>query len=112
MATDKESRVGSVLPSESIKVIAESVGVSGLADEASAFLAEDISYRLKLIIQVQELFVSTKEKFQSLHSKTQNIYSVEVLDALIPCSSTKLPHLYSKPFLGDRILMKETQINL
>ena len=52
MASDKESRVASVLPAESIKVIAESVGVSGLADEASSFLAEDISYRLKLIIQV------------------------------------------------------------
>ncbi|GFR62456.1 transcription initiation factor TFIID subunit 6 [Elysia marginata] len=54
MASDKESRVASVLPSESVKVIAESVGVSGLADEASSFLAEDISYRLKLIIQEAE----------------------------------------------------------
>lgn len=54
MATDKESRVASVLPSESIKVIAESVGVSGLPDDASSFLAEDISYRLKVIIQEAE----------------------------------------------------------
>lgn len=47
-----ESRFGSVLSSESIRVIAESIGISGLADEASSFLAEDISYRLKLAVQV------------------------------------------------------------
>lgn len=55
MASEKESRIGSVLPSESIKVIAESIGVSGLPDEAASFLAEDISYRLKLIVQVSVL---------------------------------------------------------
>ncbi|CAG5123145.1 unnamed protein product [Candidula unifasciata] len=54
MASEKESRVGSVLSAESIKVIAESIGVSGLQDEAAAFLAEDISYRLKLIVQEAE----------------------------------------------------------
>ncbi|XP_059167584.1 transcription initiation factor TFIID subunit 6-like [Physella acuta] len=49
-----ESRFGSILSSESIRVIAESIGISGLADEASSFLAEDISYRLKLVVQEAE----------------------------------------------------------
>ena len=49
---DKESRVPSVLTSESIRVIGETVGVAGLSDEAASFLAEDISYRLKMLVQV------------------------------------------------------------
>ncbi|CAL1526242.1 unnamed protein product [Lymnaea stagnalis] len=49
-----ESRFGSILSSESIKVISESIGISGLADEAASFLSEDISYRLKLIVQEAE----------------------------------------------------------
>ncbi|KAK0052362.1 transcription initiation factor TFIID subunit 6 [Biomphalaria pfeifferi] len=49
-----ESHVGSVLSSKSIKIIAESIGISGLADEAASFLAEDITYRLKLIVQEAE----------------------------------------------------------
>ena len=52
MASEKESRVSSVLTAESIRVIGETVGVSGLSDEAASFLAEDISYRLKLLVQV------------------------------------------------------------
>ncbi|XP_005100271.1 transcription initiation factor TFIID subunit 6 [Aplysia californica] len=54
MASEKESRFPSVLSSESIRVIGETIGVSGLADEAASFLAEDISYRLKLLVQEAE----------------------------------------------------------
>ncbi|KAH9507957.1 Transcription initiation factor TFIID subunit 6 [Bulinus truncatus] len=49
-----ESHSGSILSSKSIKIIAESIGISGLADEAASFLAEDITYRLKLIVQEAE----------------------------------------------------------
>lgn len=54
MASEKESRVPSVLTPESIRVIGETMGVSGLTDEAASFLAEDISYRLKLLVQEAE----------------------------------------------------------
>lgn len=48
----KEQKIGSQLPGESIKVIAESVGISGIPDDAASVLAEDSSYRLKQIAQV------------------------------------------------------------
>lgn len=48
----KEQKIGSQLPGESIKVIAESVGISGIPDDAASVLAEDSSYRLKQIVQV------------------------------------------------------------
>ncbi|XP_062607356.1 transcription initiation factor TFIID subunit 6-like [Saccostrea cucullata] len=47
----KEQKIGSQLSGESIKVIAESVGISGIPDDAASVLAEDSSYRLKQIIQ-------------------------------------------------------------
>jgi Transcription initiation factor TFIID, subunit TAF6 (also component of histone acetyltransferase SAGA) len=43
---------GTSLSLESIKVIAESVGVGNLPDEAAKLLADDVSYRLKQIVQV------------------------------------------------------------
>lgn len=51
----KEQKIGSQLPGESIKVIAESVGISGIPDDAASVLAEDSSYRLKQIVQVSSL---------------------------------------------------------
>lgn len=49
---DSESIYGTTLSQESMKVIAESIGVGNLPDEAAKDLAEDVSYRLKEIIQV------------------------------------------------------------
>jgi transcription initiation factor TFIID subunit 6 len=42
---------GTQLSQESIKVIAESIGVSNLSDLASKEIADDISYKLKQIVQ-------------------------------------------------------------
>lgn len=49
----KEAKVTSHLQPESLKVIAESVGVASLPDEAASLLADDATYRLKLILQVE-----------------------------------------------------------
>lgn len=43
--------MGPVLPQESMKVIAESIGIANLHDEAAKDLSEDISYRLKELVQ-------------------------------------------------------------
>lgn len=45
----------SSIPLESVKVVAESLGISNLTDEAAKALADDISYRLRIIIQVRYL---------------------------------------------------------
>ncbi|XP_013408910.1 transcription initiation factor TFIID subunit 6 isoform X2 [Lingula anatina] len=47
----RSAKKHSILSHESMKAIAESVGVSGLQDEASLHLAEDVTYRLKMTIQ-------------------------------------------------------------
>lgn len=50
--SENESMYGTTLSQESIKVIAESIGVGNFPDEAAKDLAEDVSYRLKEIVQV------------------------------------------------------------
>ena len=54
-ATGNESAYGTTLSQESMKVIAESIGLGNLQDEAAKVLAEDISFKLKEIVQVRSL---------------------------------------------------------
>lgn len=50
--SEYESSSGSLnLPIESMKMMAESVGVAGLADSAAKELADEINFRLKTILQ-------------------------------------------------------------
>lgn len=51
------SKFGSSLSQESIKVIAESIGISNLSDLAAKELADDISYKLKQIVQDGQKFM-------------------------------------------------------
>lgn len=51
MSEKHEGKVSSTLGSDSMKVIAESIGIAGLPDDAASQLAEDVGYRLKLLIQ-------------------------------------------------------------
>lgn len=55
--SDSDSLCGSSLSIDSMKVIAESIGIGNLPDEAAKELADDITYRLKHIIQVSINFV-------------------------------------------------------
>lgn len=45
---------GTTIPIESLKVIAESVGIATLSDECGKELSEDITFKLKHIIQVRK----------------------------------------------------------
>lgn len=47
-----EINYGSTLPTESLKVIAESVGIGNLSDDAAKEISDSATYRLKLVLQV------------------------------------------------------------
>lgn len=70
----KEQKIGSQLPGESIKVIAESVGISGIPDDAASVLAEDSSYRLKQIVQEAVKFMH--------HGKRHRLSTADIDHAL------------------------------
>ncbi len=51
----KEAKVTANLTPDAVKVVAESMGIAGLPDDAALRLATDATYRLKHIIQVRQL---------------------------------------------------------
>ncbi|XP_012154259.1 transcription initiation factor TFIID subunit 6 isoform X2 [Megachile rotundata] len=71
---ESDSIYGTTLSQESIKVIAESIGVGNFPDEAAKDLAEDVSYRLKEIIQDAAKFMR--------HGKRQRMTTYDIDHAL------------------------------
>lgn len=50
---EPEMLYGTTLSVESMKVIAESIGVGALPDDAAKELADDVSFKIKQIVQVR-----------------------------------------------------------
>ncbi|XP_012278421.1 transcription initiation factor TFIID subunit 6-like [Orussus abietinus] len=72
--SEGESMYGTTLSQESMKVIAESIGIGNLPDEAAKDLAEDVSYRLKEIVQDAAKFMR--------HGKRQRMTTHDIDHAL------------------------------
>ena len=67
----KEQKIGSNISHESMRVVAESIGITSLPDEAASFLSEQVTYFLKTIVQVGKTSVFFCAKKQQ--TWTQNI---------------------------------------
>ncbi|XP_015186868.1 PREDICTED: transcription initiation factor TFIID subunit 6-like isoform X1 [Polistes dominula] len=72
--SENDSMYGTTFSLESVKVIAESAGVGNFPDEAAKDIAEDVSYRLKEIIQDAAKFMS--------HGKRKRITTHDIDHAL------------------------------
>lgn len=71
---DQEMLYGTILSLESMKVIAESIGVGSLPDDAAKELADDVSFKLKHIVQDASKFM--------MHAKRQKLSIGDIDHAL------------------------------
>ncbi|KAF9799323.1 hypothetical protein SFRURICE_000831 [Spodoptera frugiperda] len=71
---DSEFAYGSSMSVDSMKTIAESIGIANLGDDAAKELADDVTYRLKLIVQDSMKFMH--------HSKRQKLSITDIDNAL------------------------------
>ncbi|XP_038208936.1 transcription initiation factor TFIID subunit 6-like isoform X2 [Zerene cesonia] len=67
---DSDSGYGSAVTVDSLKVIAESVGIANLGDDAAKELADDVTFRLKVIVQDAMKFMH--------HSKRQKLSIADI----------------------------------
>ncbi|XP_053671997.1 transcription initiation factor TFIID subunit 6 [Anopheles nili] len=64
MGDREKTMYGSTLSLESMKVIAESIGVGSLPDDAAKELADDVSYKLKQIVQDAAKFMHHSKRMK------------------------------------------------
>ncbi|XP_025191478.1 transcription initiation factor TFIID subunit 6 [Melanaphis sacchari] len=71
-----EVNYGSTLPTESLKVIAESVGIGNLSDDAAKEISDSATYRLKLVLQESKKFMMHSNRCKLLPSDIDNALKV------------------------------------
>lgn len=74
----KEKKEGKITPNisaECVRITGESNGITAITDDAANVLAEDVTFKLKQIIQEAEKFAR--------HSKRQKIDTSDFTEALI-----------------------------
>lgn len=71
---------GTNFSTESMKVIAESIGIGYLADDAAKELAEDISFRIKHIIQDAAKFMNHAKRSKLLQSDVDAALKVKNIE--------------------------------
>ncbi|XP_037300340.1 transcription initiation factor TFIID subunit 6 isoform X3 [Manduca sexta] len=85
---DSEFAYGSSLSMDSMKVIAESVGIASLGDDAAKELADDVTYRLKIIVQDAMKFMH--------HSKRQKL-SISDIDHALKIKNIECQYGFIQP---------------
>lgn len=71
---------------ESMKVIAESIGIANLPDDAAKELADDISFRLKHIIQDAAKFMHHAKRTKLMHQDIDCALKAKNLEVCLFCN--------------------------
>lgn len=90
--SDGDLLYGTNLSIESMKVIAESIGVGNLPDEAAKELADDISYRLKVILQESAKFMHHAKRQKLMCSDVDNALKIKNIEVSINLTSIITKH--------------------
>ncbi|KAK2175509.1 hypothetical protein NP493_727g01071 [Ridgeia piscesae] len=90
----KAAKVSSCLPPESIKAISESIGIGGLPEKATVYVADDVTYRLKMIVQEAVKFMR--------HGKRRKLNTADIDSALQVKNMEPLYGFHAQEFIPFR----------
>uniref|UniRef100_UPI00358F5586 TAF6-like RNA polymerase II p300/CBP-associated factor-associated factor 65 kDa subunit 6L n=1 Tax=Myxine glutinosa TaxID=7769 RepID=UPI00358F5586 len=109
--TDKDDKRFAEIPKDSIKTMAESVGISGLADGIAAMLAEDVCYRLREMTQTSCQFMKhSRRKKLTVEDFNRALHWSSVEPIFGYGSTEPLPFRSLKE--GDYFVVDDREVNL
>ncbi|GIX83817.1 transcription initiation factor TFIID subunit 6 [Caerostris extrusa] len=79
-------RIPTHITIESVKTIVESVGVSNLSDEAAKLLADDVTYRIKTLIQDSKKFMAHAKRKRLTAADLDYTLKIKILNLFMVLS--------------------------
>ena len=58
---EKDHKLHSNISGDSVRVVSEAIGITGLPEAAASYLADDCTYRLKQTIQVSTRMLTSRK---------------------------------------------------
>ena len=108
-----DTLLGSQIAVESIRIMAESIIVNNLPEEAASYLAEDITFRLKDIIQLSQKFMHHSARARLTTSDIDSAMRARNLEPVYGFNSNDVTPFRMTTGIGREVFFKdETEIDI
>ncbi|KAK4336666.1 hypothetical protein RND71_043670 [Anisodus tanguticus] len=98
---------------DSMKLIGESIGIPNLSDDSSRLIAEDISFRIKLILQEAEKFAGHSKRKKITTDDIDRALKIKNIEPLYGCTSSEhIPFRFASGGGRELYWLEEKDVDL